>query len=163
MNDIYAGDKGMRLNLGIGRRLAPSLDRPQCSENSKRVERRLARRVFLPRSGETECAIDPRPTLWSCGSQRVVANEAFCPQRDGAHHRRSQNDSCARKRIDWVSIQPITGILAYVLKLGDDAILVVNHLLNAAQAVALDLRRVDIRIEMFGKNIFPRVVKCPTC
>jgi hypothetical protein len=50
-----------------------------------------------------------------------------------------------------------------VRKLGDDAILVVNHLLNAAQAVALDLRRVDIRIEMFGKNIFPRVVKCPTC
>ena len=69
----------------------------------------------------------------------------------------------ARKRIDWVSIQPITGILAYVRQLGDETIRVVNHLSNAAQAVGLDLRRVNIRIERFGKNIFPRVVKCPTC
>jgi maltose alpha-D-glucosyltransferase/alpha-amylase len=40
-------------------------------------------------------------------------------------------------------------------QLGDDAIVVVRHLSNAAQAVALDLRRVSIRIEMFGENIFP--------
>ena len=54
-------------------------------------------------------------------------------------------------------------ILAYVRQLGDETILVVNHFSIAAQAVGLDLRRVNIRIEMFGKNIFPRVVKCPTC
>jgi CDGSH-type Zn-finger protein len=163
MNDIYAGDKAMRLNLGIRRRLAPWFDRRQSSENSNRAERRLEPKVFRRRSSETVCAIDRRPSLWLCGSPRVVANQPFCPQRDGTHHRRSQNDSCARKRIDWVSIQPITGILAYVRQLGDETIRVVNHLSNAAQAVGLDLRRVNIRIERFGKNIFPRVVKCPTC
>jgi maltose alpha-D-glucosyltransferase / alpha-amylase len=38
---------------------------------------------------------------------------------------------------------------------------VVNHLSSEAQAVELDLRRVNIRIEMFGKNIFPRVGEVP--
>jgi hypothetical protein len=38
MNDIYAGDKAMRLNLGIRRRLAPLLDRAQWSENSNRAD-----------------------------------------------------------------------------------------------------------------------------
>jgi hypothetical protein len=128
MNDIYAGDKAMRLNLGIRRRLAPWFDRRQSSENSNRAERRLEPKVFRRRSSETVCAIDRRPSLWLCGSPRVVANQPFCPQRDGTHHRRPQNDSCARKRIDWVSIQPITGILAYVRQLGDETILVVNHL-----------------------------------
>lgn len=42
-------------------------------------------------------------------------------------------------------------------QLGDETILMVNHLSNEAQAVELDLRRVNIRIEMFGRNIFPRV------
>ena len=46
-------------------------------------------------------------------------------------------------------------------QLGDETILVVNHLSNAAPAVELDLRRVSIRIEMFGKNIFPRVGEVP--
>ena len=48
-------------------------------------------------------------------------------------------------------------------QLGDETILVANHLSNAAPAVELDLRRLNIRIERFGKNIFRRVVKCPTC
>jgi len=50
-----------------------------------------------------------------------------------------------------------------VRQLEDETILVVNHLSNAAPAVELDLRRVSIRIEMFGKNIFARVMKCPAC
>jgi len=54
-------------------------------------------------------------------------------------------------------------ILAYVRQLGDETILVVNNLSNAAQAVELDLRgyKGNILIEMFGKNIFPRVGEAP--
>jgi len=54
-------------------------------------------------------------------------------------------------------------ILAYVRQLANETILVVNNLSNAAQAVELDLRRYkgNILIEMFGKNIFPRVGELP--
>jgi maltose alpha-D-glucosyltransferase/alpha-amylase len=54
-------------------------------------------------------------------------------------------------------------ILAYVRQLGTETILVVNNLSNAAQAVELDLRRYkgNILIEMFGRNIFPRVGDLP--
>ena len=54
-------------------------------------------------------------------------------------------------------------ILAYVRQLGNETILVVNNLSNAAQAVELDLRRHkgNILIEMFGKNVFPRVGELP--
>ena len=50
-------------------------------------------------------------------------------------------------------------ILAYVRRLGDETVLVVNNLSSTAQAVELDLRRYkgNILIEMFGKNMFPRV------
>ena len=54
-------------------------------------------------------------------------------------------------------------ILTYVRELGDQKILVVNNLSNAAQAVELDLRKYkgNILIEMFGRNIFPRVGDLP--
>jgi maltose alpha-D-glucosyltransferase/alpha-amylase len=54
-------------------------------------------------------------------------------------------------------------VLAYVRQLGKETILVVNNLSSAAQAVELDLRRYkgNILIEMFGKNIFPRVGDLP--
>jgi maltose alpha-D-glucosyltransferase/alpha-amylase len=54
-------------------------------------------------------------------------------------------------------------ILAYVRRLGNEAILVVNNLSSTAQAVELDLRRFkgSILIEMFGKNMFPRVGDLP--
>ena len=54
-------------------------------------------------------------------------------------------------------------ILAYVRQLGNETILVVNNLSSATQAVELDLRRYkgNILIEMFGKNIFPRVGELP--
>ena len=54
-------------------------------------------------------------------------------------------------------------VLAYVRQLGDETILVVNNLSSSAQAVELDLRRYKgkIPIEMFGRNLFPRVAEAP--
>jgi maltose alpha-D-glucosyltransferase/alpha-amylase len=54
-------------------------------------------------------------------------------------------------------------ILAYVRRLGTEVVLVVNNLSSTAQAVELDLRRYkgNILIEMFGKNMFPRVGDLP--
>ncbi len=54
-------------------------------------------------------------------------------------------------------------ILAYVRQLGNEIVLVVNNLSSAAQAVELDLRRYkgNILIEMFGRNIFPRIGDLP--
>jgi maltose alpha-D-glucosyltransferase/alpha-amylase len=54
-------------------------------------------------------------------------------------------------------------ILAYVRQLNKETILVVNNLSNAAQAVELELSRYkgNILIEMFGRNIFPRVGELP--
>jgi maltose alpha-D-glucosyltransferase/alpha-amylase len=54
-------------------------------------------------------------------------------------------------------------VLAYVRRLGNETILVVNNLSSAAQAVELDLRRYkgNILTEMFGGNIFPRIGDLP--
>jgi maltose alpha-D-glucosyltransferase/alpha-amylase len=54
-------------------------------------------------------------------------------------------------------------ILAYVRRLNKEAVLVVNNLSGTAQAVELDLRgyKGSIPIEMFGKNMFPRVGELP--
>ena len=54
-------------------------------------------------------------------------------------------------------------ILAYVRSFENETVMVVNNLSSAAQAVELDLRRFkgNILIEMFGKNIFPRVGELP--
>ena len=54
-------------------------------------------------------------------------------------------------------------VLAYVRQLGRETVLVVNNLSSAAQAVELDLRRYkgNILIEMFGRNIFPRIGDLP--
>jgi maltose alpha-D-glucosyltransferase / alpha-amylase len=50
-------------------------------------------------------------------------------------------------------------VLAYVRQWGKETILVVNNLSSSAQAVELDLRpyKGNILIEMFGRNIFPRI------
>ena len=50
-------------------------------------------------------------------------------------------------------------VLAYVRSLRNERVLVVNNLSSAAQAVELDLRQYkgNILIEMFGKNVFPRI------
>jgi maltose alpha-D-glucosyltransferase/alpha-amylase len=54
-------------------------------------------------------------------------------------------------------------VLAYVRKLGNETILVVNNLSSTAQAVELDLKayRGNILVEMFGRNIFPRIGDLP--
>jgi len=54
-------------------------------------------------------------------------------------------------------------ILAYVRRLDKEAVLVVNNLSSSAQAVELDLRgyKGSIPIEMFGRNMFPRVGELP--
>jgi len=50
-------------------------------------------------------------------------------------------------------------VLAYVRQFGKDTLLVVNNLSSSAQAVELDLKRYKghILIEMFGRNILPRI------
>jgi maltose alpha-D-glucosyltransferase/alpha-amylase len=54
-------------------------------------------------------------------------------------------------------------ILAYVRRLGNEAVLVVNNLSSTAQAVELDLRHYkgSIPIEVFGRNMFPRLGDLP--
>jgi maltose alpha-D-glucosyltransferase/alpha-amylase len=54
-------------------------------------------------------------------------------------------------------------ILAYLRRLGNESVLMVNNLSSAAQAVELDLRRYkgNVLIEMFGNNLFPRVGELP--
>ena len=54
-------------------------------------------------------------------------------------------------------------VLVYVRQLGTETVLIVNNLSSAAQAVELDLRRYkgNILVEMFGRNIFPRIGDLP--
>jgi maltose alpha-D-glucosyltransferase/alpha-amylase len=54
-------------------------------------------------------------------------------------------------------------VLAYVRQLGGEKVLVVNNLSSSAQAVELNLQRhkAHIPIEMFGRNLFPRIGELP--
>jgi maltose alpha-D-glucosyltransferase/alpha-amylase len=54
-------------------------------------------------------------------------------------------------------------VLAYVRRLGDEKVLVVNNLSSTAQAVELNLQayKGHIPIEMFGRNLFPRIGELP--
>ncbi len=54
-------------------------------------------------------------------------------------------------------------VLAYLRQLDRETVLVVNNLSASAQAVELDLNRFkgNILVEMFGRNIFPRVGDLP--
>jgi len=54
-------------------------------------------------------------------------------------------------------------ILAYLRRLGNETVLIVNNLSSTAQAVELDLGRYkgNVLIEMFGNNLFPRVRDLP--
>jgi len=53
--------------------------------------------------------------------------------------------------------------LAYVRQLGGEKVLVVNNLSSSAQAVELNLQQYKgyIPIEMFGRNLFPRIGELP--
>jgi maltose alpha-D-glucosyltransferase/alpha-amylase len=50
-------------------------------------------------------------------------------------------------------------VLAYIRQFGDELVLVVNNLSNSAQAVDLDVQKYKgyVPIEMFGRNLFPRL------
>jgi maltose alpha-D-glucosyltransferase / alpha-amylase len=54
-------------------------------------------------------------------------------------------------------------VLAYVRQLGRETVLVVNNLSDSAQAVEMDLGRYkgSILVEMFGRNLFPRIGELP--
>jgi maltose alpha-D-glucosyltransferase/alpha-amylase len=54
-------------------------------------------------------------------------------------------------------------ILAFVRQLDEQIVLVVNNLSSSAQAVELDVRRFEsyVPIEMFGRNLFPRIRDLP--
>ena len=54
-------------------------------------------------------------------------------------------------------------VLAYVRRLGDEKVLIVNNLSSSAQAVELNLQtyKRHIPIEMFGRNLFPRIGELP--
>jgi maltose alpha-D-glucosyltransferase/alpha-amylase len=54
-------------------------------------------------------------------------------------------------------------VLAYVRQLGEEKVLVVNNLASSAQAVELNLQayKGHIPIEMFGRNLFPRIGDLP--
>ena len=54
-------------------------------------------------------------------------------------------------------------VLAYVRQLGGEKVLVVNNLSSSAQAVELNLQQYKgyIPIEMFGRNLFPRIGELP--
>ena len=54
-------------------------------------------------------------------------------------------------------------VLAYMRKLGDETVLAVNNLSSKAQAVELDLKtyKGNLLIEMFGRNVFPRIGDLP--
>jgi len=54
-------------------------------------------------------------------------------------------------------------VLAYVRKFGDEKVLIVNNLSSSAQAVELNLQmyKRHIPIEMFGRNLFPRIGDLP--
>ena len=54
-------------------------------------------------------------------------------------------------------------VLAYLRKLGNETALVVNNLSSKAQAVELDLKayRGNVLVEMFGRNLFPRIGELP--
>ena len=54
-------------------------------------------------------------------------------------------------------------VLAYVRRLGEEKVLIVNNLSSSAQAVELNLQmyKRHIPIEMFGRNMFPRIGDLP--
>jgi maltose alpha-D-glucosyltransferase/alpha-amylase len=188
MNDTYARDMDMRLNLGIRRRLAPLLD-----NDRRRIELMHGILMSLPgtpniyygdeigmgdniKLGDRNGVRTPMQWSggWNGGFSAAEPEKLYAPliQKKTEH-----------SLLNWIAriiaVRKTTSvfgagsieflypanhrILAYVRQLENETILVVNNLSNAAQAVELDLRRYkgNILIEMFGKNIFPRVGDLP--
>ncbi len=202
MYDTYAGDKTMRLNLGIRRRLAPLLD-----NDRRRIELMNGMLMSLPGTpivyygdeigmgdnihlGDRNGVRTPMQWSggWNGGFSTAEPDRLYAPlvqnpvygypavnvvAQLGSEHSllhwmrriisvRESSTVFGRGAIEF--FHPANHrILAYVRRLGNEVVLVVNNLSGAAQAVELDLRRYKghIPIEMFGKNIFPRVGDLP--
>jgi maltose alpha-D-glucosyltransferase / alpha-amylase len=77
---------------------------------------------------------------------------------------RTRNSSKVFSRGSIEFLNPLNHrVLAYVRQLGDEKVLVVNNLASSAQAVELNLQayKGHIPIEMFGRNLFPRIGDLP--
>ncbi len=202
MYDAYAQNKGMRLNLGIRRRLAPLLD-----NDRRRIELMNGILMSLPGTpiiyygdeigmGDNINLGDRNgvrtPMQWNGGWNGgfsiadpeslyapLILNPVYgYPAVNVLSQKRTEHSllSWMRRIIAVRRSTRVFGngsieflypanhrILAYVRQYGSETVLVVNNLSNAAQAVELDLKRYkgNILIEMFGKNIFPRVGESP--
>jgi maltose alpha-D-glucosyltransferase/alpha-amylase len=202
MNDTYARDMDMRLNLGIRRRLAPLLD-----NDRRRIELMHGILMSLPgtpniyygdeigmgdniKLGDRNGVRTPMQWSggWNGGFSAAESEKLYAPLiQDPVYGYPAVNVVSQKKTehslLNWIAriiaVRKTTSvfgagsieflypanhrILAYVRQLENETILVVNNLSNAAQAVELDLRRYkgNILIEMFGKNIFPRVGDLP--
>jgi maltose alpha-D-glucosyltransferase / alpha-amylase len=202
MNDTYAEDKAMRLNLGIRRRLAPLLD-----NDRRRIELMNGMLMSLPGTpsiyygdeigmgdninlGDRNGVRTPMQWSggWNGGFSAADPERLYAPLiQDPVYGYPAVNVFSQRRTqhslLNWmgriIAVRKTTNvfgsgsieflypanhrILAYMRQLGDETILVVNNLSDAAQAVELDLRRYkgNVPIEMFGKNIFPRVSELP--
>ena len=198
MYDEYAHDKGMRLNLGIRRRLAPLLD-----NDRRRIELMNGMLLSLPGTpviyygdeigmGDNIYLGDRNgvrtPMQWDGGwnagfsaadpeslYEALIMNPVYGYQAVNVQSQtRFQHSllSWMRRIVQVRKSTPIFGrgsieflypqnhrVLAYLRQLGRETVLVVNNLSASAQAVELDLSRFkgNILVEMFSRNIFPRV------
>jgi len=202
MYDTYAGDKAMRLNLGIRRRLAPLLD-----NDRRRVELMNGMLMSFPGTpiiyygdeigmgdnvhlGDRNGVRTPMQwdAGWNAGFSKADPENLYSPlildpvygypavnvysQKRSGHSllawmtrliaTRKSTQVFGRGSIEF--LQPANHrVLAYVRQLKNETVLVVNNLSSSAQAVELDLRRYkgNILVEMFGRNIFPRIGDLP--
>jgi len=202
MYDEYAKDKGMRLNLGIRRRLAPLLD-----NDRRRVELMNGMLMSLPGTpivyygdeigmgdnvnlGDRNGVRTPMQWEggWNGGFSAADPEALYSPLMLNPVYGYQAINVQSQKRFDHSLLQwtkriikvrksnAVFGrgsieflypanhrILAYVRQLDRETVLAVNNLSSSAQAVELDLKRYkgNILIEMFGRNIFPRVGDLP--
>ncbi len=202
MYDIYAGDKAMRLNLGIRRRLAPLLD-----NDRRRIELMNGMLMSLPGTpiiyygdeigmgdniylGDRNGVRTPMQWNggWNGGFSVADPESLYSPPILNPVYGYQAVNVLSQKRtghslLSWMKhiigirrSNPVFGsgsieflhpanhrVLAYVRQLGKETALVVSNLSSAAQAVELDLRRYkgNILIEMFGRNVFPRIGDLP--
>jgi len=202
MYDTYAGDKAMRLNLGIRRRLAPLLD-----NDRRRVELMNGMLMSLPGTpiiyygdeigmgdnihlGDRNGVRTPMQWDggWDAGFSKADPENLYSPlildpvygypavnvyaQSRSGHSllawmkrliaTRKSTQVFGRGSIEF--LHPANHrVLAYVRQFKNETVLVVNNLSSSAQAVELDLRRYkgNILVEMFGRNIFPRIGDLP--
>ena len=202
MYDTYAGDKAMRLNLGIRRRLAPLLD-----NDRRRVELMNGMLMSFPGTpiiyygdeigmgdnihlGDRNGVRTPMQWDggWDAGFSKADPENLYSPlimdpvygypavnvyaQSRSGHSllawmkrliaTRKSTQVFGRGSIEF--LHPANHrVLAYVRQFKNETVLVVNNLSSSAQAVELDLRRYkgNILVEMFGRNIFPRIGDLP--